>query len=378
MTSEVIAILLLGLSALGCFYTLAAALMTLAFQRRDPPLPARIEPVTILKPLCGDEPHLQERLRSFCTLDYAAPVQVVLGVHQPEDAAFGPATRLAAAFPERIEVSAEAKELGSNRKVSNLVGMARRARHDLIILSDSDIEVEPDFLLKVVGALQRPGVGAVTCLYHGVARSGIWSRLSAMGINTSFLPNVIVGLRLGLAQPCFGSTIAMRRRTLGTIGGFAAFANQLADDYAIGMAVRRRGLAVAIPGFTVGHACHHDSFGSLWLHELRWARTVRTIAPAGFAGMIITHPMVLALLGAAFAVRGFWLAGAALACEYALCRAVERRFRLPPHPVWMIPLRDVLAFAIYIASFAGRAVHWRHNVYHASHGGALRTERAAR
>ena len=95
MTGEVMAILLLGLSALGCFYMLAAALMTLAFQRRDPPLPARIEPVTILKPLCGDEPHLDERLRSFCTLDYAAPVQVVLGVHQPEDAAFGPATRLA-------------------------------------------------------------------------------------------------------------------------------------------------------------------------------------------------------------------------------------------------------------------------------------------
>ena len=378
MTREVMAIILLGLSAVGCFYTLAAALLTLLFQRGHRRLPRRIEPVTILKPLCGDEPHLYERLRSFCTQDYPAPVQIVLGVQKPQDTALGPATRLAGAFPERIAISAKAKELGSNRKISNLVAMARLARHDVIILSDSDIEVGPDFLLEVIGELQRPGVSAVTCLYHGIPRSGIWSRLCAMVINTCFLPNVIAGLSLGLAQPCFGSTIAMRRTTLRAIGGFAAFANQLADDYAIGTAVRSQGLVVAIPGFTIGHACQEDSFASLWFHELRWARTVRAVDPAGFAGMIITHPLVLALLGAAFAAQGLWLAAAALACEYGLCLAVERRFKLPPHPCWMIPVRDALAFAVYVSSFAGRAVHWRDHVYHVSDGGALRTERAAR
>ncbi|HEX2431403.1 MAG TPA: bacteriohopanetetrol glucosamine biosynthesis glycosyltransferase HpnI [Aestuariivirgaceae bacterium] len=377
MTGEVMAAAFLGLSMVGCLYVLGAAVMTLCFERRDPPLPSQVDPVTILKPLCGDEPHLYERLRSFCTQDFPAPVQVVLGVQDLEDPALGPAIRLAAAFPDRVEVTSGANEYGSNRKVANLIGMARLARHDIIIISDSDIEVEPDFLLRVVGALQRPEVIAVTCLYHGIARSGLWSRLFAMTISTSFLPNVISGLKMGLAQPCFGSTIAIRRQTLGMIGGLAAFADQLADDYAIGMAVRRLGV-VAIPGFTVGHACHEDRLASLWLHELRWARTVRAVDPIGFAGTIITHPLALALLGALFTAQALWLVAGALACEFVLCLAVERRFKLPSHAYWMIPLRDLLSFTVYISSFAGRTVHWRDQDYHVAERGTLRTEKAAR
>jgi ceramide glucosyltransferase len=377
MTGEVMAAAFLGLSMVGCLYVLGAAVMTLCFERRDPPLPSQVDPVTILKPLCGDEPHLYERLRSFCTQDFPAPVQVVLGVQDLEDPALGPAIRLAAAFPDRVEVTSGANEYGSNRKVANLIGMARLARHDIIIISDSDIEVEPDFLLRVVGALQRPEVIAVTCLYHGIARSGLWSRLFAMTISTSFLPNVISGLKMGLAQPCFGSTIAIRRQTLGMIGGLAAFADQLADDYAIGMAVRRLGI-VAIPGFTVGHACHEDRLASLWLHELRWARTVRAVDPIGFAGTIITHPLALALLGALFTAQALWLVAGALACEFVLCLAVERRFKLPSHAYWMIPLRDLLSFTVYISSFAGRTVHWRDQDYHVAERGTLRTEKAAR
>jgi ceramide glucosyltransferase len=378
MTGEVVAAIFLALSVVGCCYTLATAVMTLSFQRRVPPLPTRLEPVTILKPLCGDEPRLYERLRSLCTQDYPAPVQVVLGVQSRMDPALGPATRLAAAYPGLVEVSSEAKAYGSNPKVSNLIAMARLARHDVIIISDSDIEVGPDFLRRVVGELQRPEVSAVTCLYHGIPRSGLWSRLSAMLINTSFLPNVISGLKLGLAHPCFGSTIAIGRETLGRIGGLPAFADQLADDYAIGQAVRRIG-RVAIPGFTVGHACHEESFASLWLKELRWARTVRAVDPLGFAGTIITHPLPLAVLGAAFTrIPGLWLIVGSLACEYALCLAVERRFKLPPHAYWMIPFRDLLSFVIYLSSFAGRAVHWRDHDYYAAPGGALRTERAGR
>jgi len=377
MTGEVMAAAFLGLSTVGCLYVLGAAVMTLCFERRDPPLPSQVDPVTILKPLCGDEPHLYERLRSFCTQDFPAPVQVVLGVQDLEDPALGPAIRLAAAFPDRVEVTSGANEYGSNRKVANLIGMARLARHDIIIISDSDIEVEPDFLLRVVGALQRPEVIAVTCLYHGIARSGLWSRLFAMTISTSFLPNVISGLKMGLAQPCFGSTIAIRRQTLGMIGGLAAFADQLADDYAIGMAVRRLGV-VAIPGFTVGHACHEDRLASLWLHELRWARTVRAVDPIGFAGTIITHPLALALLGALFTAQALWLVAGALACEFVLCLAVERRFKLPSHAYWMIPLRDLLSFTVYISSFAGRTVHWRDQDYHVAERGTLRTEKAAR
>ena len=377
MTLEVLAFILLALTVIGCLYTLIAAVMTLWFDRSDPP-PAIFKPVTILKPLCGDEPLLYERLRSFCTQDYPAPVQVVLGVQSSDDPAFGPARRLAAAFPDRVEVVSEAKAHGSNRKISNLIGMAELARHDIIVLSDSDIEVGRDFLQKIIRELERPEVGAVTCLYHGVPRSGLWSQLCAMLVNTWLLPNVISGLKVGLAQPCFGSTIAIRRETLGTIGGFAAFADQLADDYAIGLAVRRLGLVVTIPGFTVGHACHEGRFASLWFHELRWARTVRAIQPIGFAGTIITHPLALSLLGAMFTPNWSWMIAVALASEYARSLAAERRFNLPAHAFWMIPIRDLLAFAIYLSSFAGRAVHWRDRIYYVAGGGTLQTEKVAR
>jgi ceramide glucosyltransferase len=380
MTREFVALFFLGLSAAGCIYVVVAAALTVRYGRRQAPLPERACPVTVLKPLCGDEPHLYERLQSFCTQDYLAPVQVILGIQSPDDSALGAATRLAAAFPEQVEVSVGSNSSGTNRKVCNLVGMAKLARHDVFVLSDSDIEVEPDYLQRVVGKLQDdPEIGVVTCLYHGIPRQGLWSQICAMAVNSSFLPSVLVGLRLGLARPCFGSTIVIRRETLSAIGGFGAYADQLADDYAIGFAVRRLGLKVALPAFTVGHVCRERSIADLWRHELRWARTVRAIDPVGYAGTLIAHPLAWALLAAIFDNKaGFLLAGAALACRYALCVAVERRFRLPRHSPWLIPLRDMFSFAIFVASFAGRAVQWRDRRYYVTSSGSLRTSEATR
>jgi len=144
---------------------------------------------------------------------------------------------------------------GTNLKVSNLINMMPTALHPCIVLADSDIAVPPDYLLRIAAALDAPGIGAVTCLYHGVAGAGLWSKLSALAIDGHFLPNVLVGLRSGLAKPCFGSTIALRRSHLEDVGGFAAFADCLADDYAIGAALREKGLEIAVPRFLVGHSC---------------------------------------------------------------------------------------------------------------------------
>src|SRR5262249_13591328 len=159
-----------------------------------------------------------------------------------------------------------------------------------IVLSDSDIDVESTYLADVIAELQRPGVGAVTCLYHGIAGEGLWSRLSAMSINTYFLPNVVVGRSMRLAQPCFGATIALRRETLEEIGGLEAFADCLADDYEIGVAVRRAGYEVAILPFSVGHVCFERTAGELLRHQVRQARTIRTIDPVGYAAAIVSHP----------------------------------------------------------------------------------------
>ncbi len=167
----------------------------------------------------------------------------------------------------------------------------------MIVLADSDMLVGRDYLDRVVAALERPGVGAVTCLYRGIAVPGIWSRLATQWIDFHFLPSVVVGMALGLAKPCFGSTIALRRDTLERIGGFMAFKDRLADDYAIGEAVRGLGLSVAVPrDLVLGHTCTAASFGALLRQELRWSRTIRSLDPAGFVGSAVTHPIAWATL----------------------------------------------------------------------------------
>jgi ceramide glucosyltransferase len=376
MTRAVITLLLSSLALLGCLYFVAATFAVLFFPRREPVRTGRIEPVTVLKPLCGDEPGLYERLRAFCEQDYPDGVQVVLGLQSAEDKALAAARRLSQAYPDRVEIVLDPRRSGANPKVSNLVNMAKAARHDVLVMSDSDIEVERDYLAKLVPYLAG-GTGAVSCLYHGVPRSGFWSRLGAMAIDTYFLPNAVTAMSFGLAQPCFGATIAIRRETLNAIGGLGAYANQLADDYAIGMAVRKLGLKVAVPAFTIGHACTEARFAELWMQELRWARTVRALDPVGYAGTIVLHPFGLAILAAALRdFRGLWLVVLALASRYALCIATQARFGLTVHPYWMVPLREALNSAIFVSSFAGRAVRWREHDYDVARDGAIHTEEA--
>jgi ceramide glucosyltransferase len=334
-------------------------------------------PVTILKPLHGAEPSLSRRLASFCRQDYAAPVQVICGVQDPADPAVAIA-RLLATSPEapRFDLVIDARTHGSNPKISNLINMLPAARHDVLVMADSDMEVGPDYLAWIVAELQRPGVGAVTCLYHGVPLSGRWSSHAALGINTHFLPNVVTALALRLAQPCFGSTIAISRSLLSRIGGLAAFADQLADDYEIGQAVRAAGHEVAIPAFTIGHACFHERLRGLLAHELRAARTVRSIAPVGYAGAFVTHPFPLALAGALLGGEyALVIAAAALACRAALCICAERAFRLPRQPYWLIPSRDLLSFGVYIWSFFGMRVQWRGLRYRVAADGSLLSDR---
>src|SRR5215207_10134498 len=363
--------LCLAVAGLGCLYLVTAAVLVGRFARSGTPSPALFPSVTILKPLHGDEPGRFASLASFCAQDYPGPLQIVFGVQDPADPAVAVVERLAAAFPDKaLDLVIEARLQGANRKVANLINMAPSIRHEVVVLADSDMRVPPDYLVRVVAALQQPEVGLVTCLYHGVPVSDqLWPRLSALAIDTHFLPNVIVGLSLGLARPCFGSTIALRRTTLDDIGGFAAFADLLADDYAIGAGVRAAGNAVAIPPFTVGHSCPENSARALWRHEVRWARTIRRDDSAGYAGLAITHAFPLGLLGA------LTVAAAAVACRIALCMRIERAFGLQRHPRWLVPLRDLLSFAVFVWSFFGLAVSWKGSDYRVKSDGTLLSER---
>jgi ceramide glucosyltransferase len=364
----------------GAAYALFAIQAAHAFQRTTPPSPSpSYPPVTVLKPLHGAEPNLHANLASFCLQDYPAPLQIVFGVADPADPAVATARSLIAELPNRdLALIINPQRHGANAKVSNLINMQAAARHDVLVLADSDIAVSRDYLTTVVAALNQPGTGLVTCLYHGAPSTGIWSRLAAAAIDYHFLPNVLVGLKLGLATPCFGSTVALTKSTLAKFGGLQSVADQLADDYALGMAVRDAGLKVAIPRLLVTHVCAEHSLRQLVLHEIRWARTIRAMDPAGFAGLVITFAVPLALLGVIFGglTPAAWIVAVALACRFALQAELQRLFHLRSGMFWLGPIRDILSFVVFAASFFGRGVEWRGRRYGVKSDNTLAYEEA--
>ena len=362
----------LAAAVVGCAFTLLEVACVLRFTGEPVVDSNEQPPATILKPLFGAEPGLGARLAAFCRQDYAGPVELILGTQDRSESAAAIMRDTKAAFPDQaIELVVDAHNQGSNRKVSNLINMLPYARHDTLVLSDSDIVVGADYLRKVTALLEPRHVGAVTCFYYGLGE-GLWPRLSALAINSSFLPQVITAASLGFAQHCCGATIALRRSLLDRIGGFTAFADELADDYMIGAAVRSCGYEIVTAPFLVGHQCFEDSLRSLVLQQIRGARTIKSIEPIGYAGTIITHPWPLALIGMlSGSASAAVVAAAALACRVALCHCVERRFKLERQSYWLVPLQDVIAFAVYLVSFFGATIRWRGSDYRVAADGTL-------
>jgi ceramide glucosyltransferase len=353
---------------IGLGYLATAVFAARRFARRVEPRSDVRPPISVLKPLCGDEPELYENLRSFCSQAYPS-VQVVFGLRDADDPALAVVRRLIADLPEAdLAVVVDARLHGANHKVSNLINMMAAARHDVLVLADSDMRVAPEYLDRIVAPLSDPEVGLVTCLYVGEpARPGLWSRLGTLFINHGFLPAVLVGQLTGSRQDCFGASVALRRSVLERIGGFPALRNRLADDHALGEAVRGLGLRVALARHLVTDRVAEAGPTALLRRELRWARTIRSIAPYGFAGSaIITHPLPLALIAAA--MEGFsWPAlaalGIVLACRLTTTRLVDRALASPRLPLELVPVRDVLSFAVLIASLWSRRVEWRGRWY---------------
>ncbi len=346
----------------GCLYLLLAGALALTFRARSTPAPAEPLPVSILVPLCGDEPGLADRLRALSLQDYAAPVQIICGVRSESDSAIDVVKGvMAEGHPIELDLQIDPRTYGRNLKISNLINMTRAARHDTLVLVDSDIEVAPEFLTGVVGALHEPGVGAVSSFYRAVPGGSGWQELAALATNTHFLPDAIVALRLKLGRPTFGASIAMTRKTLQLIGGFPAFADLIWDDHAIGEAVRAIGLKVAIAPATVSHISNAGALRELFGNELRAAQTARAIAPLGHAGRFIVYPLPLALIAALLGAGepAVALVGAALAGRATLSLCFMRRFGGTLPSLLYLPAGELIVFAAYVSSWFRSASVWR-------------------
>jgi ceramide glucosyltransferase len=337
-------------------------------------------PVTILKPLCGVEPGLHTHLRSFCLQQYPT-FQIVFGVRDPSDPALQVVERIVAEFPAvAIDVVVDPQLYGDNYKTSNLINMMRRARHDLLVIADSDAIVGPDYLSAVTAPLLEPDVGLVTCIYRGVPTETVWSRLGAMYINDWFMPSVLVAWFLGHRQYASGQTMCLRRDTLQAIGGLHAVANHIADDFRLGELVRKVGQRIVLSGYEVEVEYHEPSADALVRHELRWMRTLQIVRPGEFRWLFFSFSLPLAMLGMLLTLLGIGAVGIAWSLfvltgvmRLALHFAQQMHGRRPMlSDLWLMPARDLLLPWTWARSFTTSRITWRGSEFKVDDHGVMR------
>ncbi len=342
-----------------------------AQQRTSENLP----PVSILKPLKGEDPEIYQSFRSHCLQDYPQ-YEIIFGVSAADDPAVHAVERVRREFPHcAIQLLVCSRNLGPNTKVSNLAQMLEVARYDHLIVSDSDIRVEPDYLRKVMTPLTEEKTGVVTCLYRGIASPTLGSRLESLGISTDFSAGVLVARSLeGGVRFALGSTMAFRRRDLEAIGGFESFVDYLADDYELGKRVAALGLEVQLSEVVVETFLPAYTLRQFFEHQLRWARGVRDSRRGGYLGLLLTFGWpwaILAVLVSRGAPWAFGIAAAAVLLRLLAAWTVGvgvlrdgQLARLLP----LLPLRDVMAIVIWLASFANNTVAWRGDRFHLKDG----------
>jgi len=341
-----------------------------------------LPPVTILKPLCGAEPGLYEDLRSFCRQDYPQ-YQIVFGIRDEADPACAVARQLALEFPALpIAVVVDSRLHGSNCKISNLINMLAYAQHDLLVMADSDACVGSNYLRIVTSPLCDARVGLVTCIYRGTPTPGIWSRLGAMYINEWYVPSILLAWLFGHQGYVSGQTICIRRGTLNALGGLPMLADQLADDYRLGALVRGLGLKIQLSHYVVAVEHHEPSLDAITRHELRWMRTLRALKPNSFRWLFLTFTMPLGVVGmgliaAVSATPAVTVTARVLFAVIAILRVmVHLAPRVPARSslfadLWLLPVRDVLLFWVWLRCFFTSTVTWRGNEFNVDRDGVM-------
>jgi len=330
----------------------------------------------VFKPVKGWDPETRECLESFLSQEYH-PYQVLFGVADPADPVLPLLREMAAAAPARAEVVICPQTLGENPKVSILRQLAPRACYDLLVVADSDVQVGPDFLSRVAGALGEPGMGLVSCPYRSGPSHTLGARLEALTLSADFIPSVAMAHWLEGIRFALGAAMAFRGTALERLGGFAALADYLADDYQLGWRMHQAGFTVKLLPYVVATLNPRLSFRDYLGHQGRWTKTYRVCRPKGYLAYGLTHALVYSLaLWAASGLAGWalGLAAATLVVRLAVARFSEEAClggALPSRAWLLLPIKDILAFALWLLSFWGDEVVWKGRRYRLAPDGRL-------
>jgi ceramide glucosyltransferase len=371
----VVAVLLLALVMGSLVYCALAVFAAVRYSGVRPSKPSTLPPISILKPLSGIDLGLEANLWNFFQQSYPE-YEVLFAVRSPEDLAVAVVERVRAAFPavpSRLIVTGEPPY--PNAKVFSLDCMLAAARHDLLVMADSDVGVTPGLLFTIAAEFQDARVGLATCPYRAVPGTSIWSKLEALGLNTEFLGGVLVARLLEGMKFALGPTIAARRRTLVDIGGFDKLKDYLAEDFVMGKLAAEAGWRVVLSSYVIEHHIGSQPLAPNLRHRLRWNRSTRRSRPWGYVGQIFTNPLPLALL--LCAVRPAWwpllavtvalrAAAAWAAAGLVLRDALTRRLW------WLVPLQDIASFLLWLAGFFGNRIVWRGRRYEVLRDGRFR------
>jgi len=360
------------------YYVLATLAAVRFFSRqRAKPLGPYTPPLSVLKPVHGVDFASYENFQSFCLQDYPE-YEILFCVNDLEDKAVPLIRRLIVEFPKRsIRLFSNAPQVGSNRKVNNLVLLAREAKHELLVQSDGDVRVGPNYLRAMAAPFERSETGVESCFYRGVAQANIWAEIEALGVATDFSAGVLVAVWMEGATFALGASVATTKTWLAKVGGYEALANVLADDYEIGNRIHKAGGRVNMSREAVATTYPAVTFGKFWEHQARWARTVRSCRPASYVGLLFTHGLPWALARAL--VSGSISGAAAFLGSYLVLRLVLAwtvgawglRDETTRRKLWLVPLRDAIHFAVWLASFFSRRITWGESEFRLTESGEM-------
>lgn len=347
-------------------------------QKKSHSKPTTSPGVTILKPVKGLDAGSYDNFTSFCRQDYTGALQILFAAASADDPVIDVIRQLIDDFPEYdIALTINPAIHGPNYKVSNLINVFPQAKHEIIIICDSDIRVTPGYLTSVTSHFSNPQVGLVTSPYRTSAVHGIATALEATGFTTEMIPNVLVARQLEGLTFALGASMAVRREALASIGGFESLADYLADDYQLGNKLYHAGWLIVLDDCFVESMIRAESLMSVLSRQLRWARTMRVSRPGGYMASGITYPFPAALLATLVApsfLTGFCAVILFYSMRLTVCTFFSRRFvkdGLFPGWLWLLPLRDMLAFFTWALSFLGNSVEWRGSRFVLKPGGKI-------